>query len=123
LIVLIFFKINFSLSSKISDLKLKLSSSGTQINFGGQELFIQQLQDEIQRLNEKLINRSDGGSSKVDGVTVNEIGYINEIKSLKGKLKSLAKHLSQLIHEKQQLIEMSNQLRGELEKSRSKKRR
>ena len=99
---------------------MKLSSSGTQINFGGQELFIQQLQDEIQRLNEKLINKSDRDGGKVDGVTVTEIGYVNEIKSLKGKLKSLAKHLSQLIHEKQQLIEMSNQLRGELEKSRSK---
>lgn len=111
--------LNFFQKIKISDLKLKLSSNGTQINFGGQELFIQQLQDEIQRLNEKLINRSDN-SGKVDGVTINEIEYMKEIKSLKGKLKGLAKHLSQLIHEKQQLIEMSNQLRAELDKTRSK---
>ena len=102
-------------------MKLKLSASGTQINFGAQELFIQQLQDEIQRLNEKLINRSEHDrSDKVDGVTISEIGYIREIKSLKTKLKTIAKHLSQLIHEKQQLIEMSNQLRAELERTRSK---
>jgi hypothetical protein len=102
-------------------LKLRLSASGTQINFGGQELFIQQLQDEIHRLNEKLINasQSDHRLDQVDGLTINEINYIKEIKSLKSKLKTLAKHLSQLIHEKQQLIEMSNQLRAELEKIRS----
>ncbi len=102
-------------------MKLRLSASGTQINFGGQELFIQQLQDEIHRLNEKLINasQSDHRLDQVDGLTINEINYIKEIKSLKSKLKTLAKHLSQLIHEKQQLIEMSNQLRAELEKIRS----
>jgi hypothetical protein len=98
---------------------LKLSSSGTQINFGGQELFIQQLQDEIQRLNEKLLSQHDSSNFRsVDGVTVNEMNYIKEVKDLKGKLKSLAKTLSQLIHEKQQLIEMSNQLRAELERTR-----
>lgn len=98
-----------------------MSSTGTQINFGAQELFIQQLQDEIERLNKKILSQNNINSNAIggDGITINELNYIKEIKNLKSKLKTLAKHVSQLIQEKQQLIEMSNQLRAELDKTRS----
>jgi len=113
-----------SLELKVSELKMKLSTSGKQLNFGAQELFIQQLQDEIERLNKKLLsnlsaNKSAGGvggDALVGGATINEINYMKEVEALKTKLKCAAKHISQLIQEKQQLIEMSNQLRGEMQK-------
>lgn len=104
-----------SLELKISELKFKLSQSGNQINFGAQELFIQQLQDEITRLNKKLLtNAGQSSLTTIDGPTVNEINFLKDNQSLKEKLKNAAKHISQLISEKKQLIEMSNQLRGEL---------
>ena len=157
---------------------MKLSTSGTQLNFGAQEIFIQQLQDEIKRLsalNQQLqikarqqyhellrehqnsaanmkynaiqkgkktspssntTSRSGCGeespsasfststespddfSSHVDynapASTLNQINSKKEITSLKMKLKAAAKFISQLIQEKEHLIEMSNQLRGEL---------
>lgn len=137
-----------SLENKISELKLKLSSSGTQLNFGAQELFIQQLQDEIKRLSDLnqqlqiktrqqhhqlLRNQQDNIKNELDvnennvrkksstsissdttKTTLNEITSSKEIENLKQKLKSAAKYITHLIQEKEHLIEMSNQLRGEL---------
>jgi predicted nuclease with TOPRIM domain len=57
-----------------------------------------------------------GGDALVGGPTINEINYMKDVEALKTKLKCAAKHISQLIQEKQQLIEMSNQLRGEMQK-------
>lgn len=144
-----------ALETKISELKLKLSTSGTQLNFGAQELFIQQLQDEIKRVNavnqqlqikarqqhHQLLREqqnvksspskpaSSSSCSSSNGVfedpvstsslssppsSLNELTLRKEADGLKSKLKTAAKFISQLIHEKEHLIEMSNQLRGEL---------
>ena len=145
---------------------MKLSTSGTQINFGAQEIFIQQLQDEIKRLsllnqqlqikarqqyhqllreqqnmqvtmvetmrNNRSVNEDTSSSSNDSSsdfqaaphtpistsasrsTTLSELNSKNEIVNLKTKLKAAAKFISQLIQEKEHLIEMSNQLRGEL---------
>ena len=171
-----------SLENKISELKIKLSTSGTQLNFGAQELFIQQLQDEIKRvsdLNQQLqiklreqfhqimreqqissntinaissesCSESNNDTSKCDiypkessgfdvytttpassgskncdpkilnymhkqsGAMANELSLKKEIELLNTKLKTAAKFINNLIQEKEHLIEMSNQLRGEL---------
>lgn len=122
-----------ALESKIGELKLKLSQSGTNLNFGAQELFIQQLQDEIKRLsklNSQLLiktrqqhhesmrelqdkQESSGHFNKPDPC-INNLVASKEIVGLKTKLKSAAKFISHLIQEKEHLIEMSNKLRGEL---------
>ena len=120
-----------ALESKISELKLKLSTSGTELNFGAKELFIQQLQDEVKRLgglNSQLqvksrqqhhqAMRDRQNASQYEevaaGPSVNELMKSKEIDGLKSKLKKAAKFISHLIQEKEHLIEMSNQLRGEL---------
>ena len=123
--------------SKVSELKVKLSTHGTQLNFGAQELFIQQLQDEISRLNK--VNQQfmikarqqhhqilrEKQYSKSDEVEFNEkeiTGYTDskELQKVKSKLKSAAKFITHLIQEKEHLIEMSNQLRGELNRMKCK---
>jgi hypothetical protein len=118
---------------------LKLSATGTNMNFGAQELFIQQLQDEIKRLlsvNQQLqmkarqqhheLLREQQQNGKRDHIvdsdvltdnerpSLKEITSIKQVESLKNKLKKAAKYISQLLEEKQHLIEMSNQLRGEV---------
>ena len=114
---------------------MKLSTSGTNLNFGAQELFIQQLQDEIKRLSKlnaqlqikaRQNHHQDMREKQNDferinelnepsgGPSINDLVRIKEIEGLKSKLKSAAKFISHLIHEKEHLIEMSNQLRGEL---------
>lgn len=129
-----------SLENKISELKLKLSSNGTQLNFGAQELFIQQLKDEIKRLSslnqqlqikarqqhhQMLRNHQENTESGLEikenlksnddpSLSINKITNNKDIELLKQKLKSAAKYITHLIQEKEHLIEMSNQLRGEL---------
>jgi hypothetical protein len=100
-------------------LQLKLSTSGTELNFGAQELFIQQLQDEIERLNKKLQDNSRNANSFYDGFTV-ESSYAKEIDDYKQKLKIASKHISQLLQDKHQLIEMSNQLKAEFSREKRK---
>ena len=121
-----------ALDSKIGELKLKLSQSGTHLNFGAQELFIQQLQDEIKRLGQlnsqlliksrqqhhesmrELQDKESTNNTQKSDPLLNELVIKKEIISLKSKLKSAAKFISHLIQEKEHLIEMSNKLRGEL---------
>ena len=135
---------------KISELKLKLSTSGTQVNFGAQELFIQQLQDELKRLsgvNQQLQIRArqlhhelmrQGGNSvgerekdlkitttnkKLADCDWAENEEINDETSddlLRVKLKTAARYIRHLIREKEHLIEMSNRLRGELNRIKGK---
>ena len=54
------------------------------------------------------------GQFNETGPNLNEITLTQENDNLKAKLKSAAKYISHLIQEKEHLIEMSNQLRGEL---------
>lgn len=119
-----------ALESKISELKLKLSTSGTELNFGAKELFIQQLQDEIKRLgglNSQLQikarqqhhqamrnHQNEYCEDDPSMPSISDIMRSKEIDALKSKLKKAAKFISHLIQEKEHLIEMSNQLRGEL---------
>ena len=56
----------------------------------------------------------NSGQFNEAGPNLNEITLTQENDSLKAKLKSAAKYISHLIQEKEHLIEMSNQLRGEL---------
>lgn len=133
-----------ALEHKITELNLKLSSCGQTINFGAQELFIEQLKEEIKRvsdLNQQLqikgrqLNhenlrlrqtKSSGRENVIDDFDSeygngqdNEpfesvIKYRQEVDVLKTKLKTAAKYINGLIEEKEHLIELSNQLRGEL---------
>lgn len=134
---------------------MKLSTAGTQLNFGAQELFIQQLQDEIKRLSgvnqqlqirarqmhHMLMRQRDdqvqvlaaiGSKSAtalkrhapppssfsiddpIDHQHQEEDAHHGDVSTLRVKLKTAAKYISHLIREKEHLIEMSNRLRGEL---------
>ncbi len=95
-----------------------MSTSGTELNFGGQELFIQQLQDEIDRLNKKMQVQSQANNF-YNTVSI-ESNCLNEIDDYKQKLKAASKHISQLLQDKHQLIEMSNQLKAELNREKRK---
>lgn len=150
---------------KISELKLKLSTAGTQLNFGAQELFIQQLQDEIKRLsdvnqqlqvrarqmhhqlmrqredyvqtlttttsarNQQLRNIShqqhvpteDDSCALSSSSSGGSSNHQRDVDNLRVKLKTAAKYITHLIREKEHLIEMSNRLRGELNRIKCKR--
>ncbi|XP_022315255.2 coiled-coil domain-containing protein 57-like [Crassostrea virginica] len=98
-----------SLHQQISTLKVELAEKRPELNFGAQELLIQQLQDEILNLRKGAVqNLTADTSSTNDNSPVQE---------LKNKLKLAAKHIAQLARERQQLIEMGNKLRSELNKA------
>ncbi|RNA39221.1 coiled-coil domain-containing 57 [Brachionus plicatilis] len=123
-----------SLEHRITELNLKLSSSGQTINFGAQELFIEQLKEEIKRLSDlnqqmqiktrqlnhenlRLKQGQNGRENVIDDSESDEeveVKRRQEIDALKVKLKTAAKYINSLIGEKEHLIELSNQLRGEL---------
>ncbi|XP_074647544.1 coiled-coil domain-containing protein 57-like [Tubulanus polymorphus] len=96
-----------ALRNEISDLKMKLAAKNPSINFGAQELVIQQLEDELSRLRHRhgLHSAAAGGSGTAAQ---------NTVVQLQDKLRSAAKHIHQLAKEKQQLIEISNRMRSEL---------
>ena len=81
-----------------------------------QELFIQQLQDEIRHMQLQMKGadhmtldqpiRDDSGQNQ--GQAVGQLQH---------KLRMAAKHISQLAKEKQQLIEVGNRLRAALKKN------
>ena len=113
---------------------MKLSTSGNHINFGAQELFIQQLQDEITRikkLNDQLVVKSrqlhhellrERQSKQLDSLVDQECGSSSEqidpardaVQALKSKLKKAVFCLDEMSREKARLIDANNQLRGEL---------
>ncbi|XP_062605506.1 coiled-coil domain-containing protein 57-like [Saccostrea cucullata] len=97
-----------SLQQQISNLKLELAEKRPELNFGAQELVIQQLQDEILNLRKGVIQASTTESATTGNSAV--------VQELKNKLKLAAKHIAQLAKERQQLIEMGNKLRAELNK-------
>ncbi|CAC5378969.1 unnamed protein product [Mytilus coruscus] len=99
-----------SLSQQISQLKIDLSEKRPVVNFGAQELVIQQLQDEMSRLKQQASHVSSSGPIRKQSSNV-------QVEELHEKLKSAAKHIAQLAKERQQLIEMGNRLRAELKKA------
>ncbi|XP_063445953.1 coiled-coil domain-containing protein 57-like [Mytilus trossulus] len=99
-----------SLSQQISQLKIDLSEKRPVVNFGAQELVIQQLQDEMSRLKQQASHVTSSGPIRKQSSNV-------QVEELQEKLKSAAKHIAQLAKERQQLIEMGNRLRAELKKA------
>ncbi|KAJ8319441.1 hypothetical protein KUTeg_004532 [Tegillarca granosa] len=101
-----------ALGQELSNMKLELAEKRPALNFGAQELVIQQLQDEIMRLKQaghvtesEPIRKSKGFDSNTN------------VENLQQKLKSAAKHIAQLAKERQQLIEICNRLRADLKKA------
>ncbi len=81
-----------------------------------QELVIQQLEDEIER----LYKHHKGEGIMTDQLTISQPitgGSNAAVTQLQNKLKQAAKHIRQLAKEKQQLIEVGNRLRAELNKN------
>ncbi len=104
------------------------SSSGTAINYGAQELFIQQLKDEIERitrLNHQLQHKAREQHHQLQRAQqhtalVMPIGELADDEEnaheWRARLRVASKYITQLIGEKEHLIEMSNSLRGQLNK-------
>lgn len=102
-----------ALGQEISGLKLDLAQKRPPINFGAQELLIQQLQDEIRGLRQQGSDVSAGADlNGGQGVTTNAT-----IQTLQHKLKNAARKIAELAKERQQLIEMGNKLRAELQRA------
>ena len=76
---------------------------------------IQQLQDEIHRLQLQLKGVEHLGLES-SGRSISQ-GAPGTLGNLQQKLRMAAKHISQLAKEKQQLIEMGNRLRAELNRN------
>ncbi|XP_064617501.1 coiled-coil domain-containing protein 57-like [Liolophura sinensis] len=101
-----------ALRAELSNLKLELAQKRPAINFGAQELVIQQLEDEIHRLRKQSHVTSSEPIRSGQGQTTNAT-----LEQLQTKLKSAAKHIAQLARDKQHLIEIGNRQRAELLKA------
>ena len=97
---------NASLRQQLSASKMEIAEGRPSVNFGAQELLIQQLQDEIQHLRKQLKGRRE--SSEIGRKTK---GTNTE---LQAKYRQAVSHNIQLAKEKTQLIECCNRLRAEL---------
>ncbi|XP_060556177.1 coiled-coil domain-containing protein 57-like [Ruditapes philippinarum] len=102
-----------SLGQELSNLKIQLAEKRPGINFGAQELLIQQLQDEIMSLKKQgaefMSNEHDDGRHGQNKGS--------QVQALQQKLRNAARKIMELAKEKQQLIEMGNKLRSELKNS------
>ncbi|KAL3877357.1 hypothetical protein ACJMK2_035079 [Sinanodonta woodiana] len=101
-----------ALRQELSKLKLDLAEKRPPINFGAEELVIQQLQDEILKLRQQSESIFPTDLKSGHGATTNET-----IHNLQTKLKAAAKKITELAKERQQLIEIGNKLRAELKKA------
>ncbi|XP_064640433.1 coiled-coil domain-containing protein 57-like isoform X2 [Lineus longissimus] len=104
-----------ALGNQVSAMKLQMAQRNPSINYGAQELVIQQLHEELERL-----RRHHAGQDSQLGfdASFKSVGHgITQVTQLRGKLKMAAKHISQLAKEKQQLIEVGNRMRAELIKN------
>ncbi|CAF0852674.1 unnamed protein product, partial [Didymodactylos carnosus] len=108
------------LERKLSEAKLEAAGRIPLFNYGGQEILIQQLQDEIERLTKKFtelkVNMNDENDDP-EGNRVNEILLQQENDQLKRKLEQSIKHIKTLVSDKERLLEISNHLRSQLTKS------
>jgi hypothetical protein len=69
----------------------------------------------------KTISSQNGQELEENSQALDDWQTAKENEQLRGKLKSAAKYISHLLQEKEHLIEMSNQLRGELNRIKCKK--
>ncbi|XP_059165716.1 coiled-coil domain-containing protein 57-like [Physella acuta] len=101
-----------ALGNQLASLKMAMSDSNPSINYGAQELYIQQLQSELSQLRQRAVTiedaRLDFLGNKLDQSSAGD---------LKNKLKMAAMKIVQLAKENQQLTESNNRLRMELKKT------
>ncbi|CAF1550135.1 unnamed protein product [Rotaria magnacalcarata] len=107
------------LERKLSEAKLELAGRTPLFNYGGQEILIQQLQDEIERLTKKYSElrpklNDNNGNSNDDGINVTEVLLKQEIEQLKRRLEKANSRIQILINDKERLLEISNHLRSQL---------
>jgi len=104
-----------SLGNQLSSLKLEMSEANPSVNYGAQELYIQQLQSELSQLR-KRATALDGGEVEKISAQLDSGKNLNN-SDAKYKLKSAAAKIVQLAKENQQLIESNNRLRAQLKNS------
>ncbi|CAH1794612.1 unnamed protein product [Owenia fusiformis] len=102
---------NTALGNQVSSLKMDLANKLPSVNYGAQELMIQQLQDEITRQRSQIMGQKQANMT-----------YIPEkdksaVQQLQLKLGAAVKQIGQLAREKQQLTELGNRLRAQLNKA------
>lgn len=107
-----------ALRNQVSVLKLDLAEKRPAINFGAQELLIQQLQEELSSLRNRANQLDIARQGKGDYFAFpGDVGGGTSVSEWKGKLVRAAKHIAQLVREKQQLTELSNRLQAELKQA------
>ncbi|PAA90139.1 hypothetical protein BOX15_Mlig003830g1, partial [Macrostomum lignano] len=80
-----------------------------EVNFGAQELYIQQLQDEIAGLRDRMRAKQLYGDDEAEAGNESE-----QVSRLRAKLKMAANQIKKLAQENQALVDLSNRLRAEL---------
>ncbi|CAM4825869.1 unnamed protein product [Rotaria magnacalcarata] len=98
--------------SQLSEAKLELAGRTPLFNYGGQEILIQQLQDEIERLTKKYSElrpklNDNNGNSNDDGINVTEVLLKQEIEQLKRRLEKTNSRIQILINDKERLLEIN----------------
>ncbi|XP_012941304.1 coiled-coil domain-containing protein 57 [Aplysia californica] len=102
-----------ALGNQLSALKMEKAEANPSINFGAQELYIQQLQSELSQLRKRATVLDASDAEKLSGKFDHVADTVNH-GDLKYKLKSAAAKIVQLAKENQQLIESNNRLRAQL---------
>ncbi|GFS06575.1 coiled-coil domain-containing protein 57 [Elysia marginata] len=110
-----------ALGNQLAALKMDQSNANTPINFGAQELYIQQLQTELSQLRKRAtaLDPSVNDSLKAVLATSSSLSDSSQParedrSDLMYKLRSAASKIVQLARENQQLTESNNRLRAEL---------
>ncbi|CAF1294512.1 unnamed protein product [Adineta ricciae] len=102
------------LERKLSEAKLELAGRTPLFNYGGQEILIQQLQDEIERLTKKYADVRPKLTNDDNGIDVSQVLLQQENDQLKRRLEQSNIRIQTLIRDKERLLEISNHLRSQL---------
>ncbi|CAF1295365.1 unnamed protein product [Adineta ricciae] len=102
------------LERKLSEAKLELAGRTPLFNYGGQEILIQQLQDEIERLTKKYADVRPKLTNDDNGIDVSQVLLQQENDQLKRRLEQSNVRIQTLIRDKERLLEISNHLRSQL---------
>ncbi|RUS77718.1 hypothetical protein EGW08_014506 [Elysia chlorotica] len=111
-----------ALSNQLGALKMDQSNSNAPINFGAQELYIQQLQTELSQLRKRASALNPSMNNGFGALVASSPSGSDSGHQLSGgdrsdmlyKLRSAASKIVQLAKENQQLTESNNRLRAEL---------
>lgn len=106
-----------TLRNEVSSLKVELSEKRPTLNFGAQELTIQQLQEEILNLRQRAakLTQNDQEPTYQRSVSSDNDSYALVAK-LQTKLSDSVKHIATISQDRQRLIDHSNRLQSELNK-------